>query len=161
MVLVSRTFRQSIRLFRQSKVCNLFEIQIRYQTKPPNAGYFKLNTDTGVDESIQPTCIGVVLRDSRGLIMASCAQGLDSLFSPPIAKALAILRCLNLAIETGLLPVCVESDVEVVVNYIISKFVPLSELSVVILNIIQFVGGLMWLLWLMFLERLIKMFIVL
>ncbi|KAL5800058.1 hypothetical protein ACOSQ4_032942 [Xanthoceras sorbifolium] len=46
--------------------------------------------------------------------MASCAQGLDSLFSPPIAEALAILHGLNLAIDTGLLPICVESDAEVI-----------------------------------------------
>ncbi|KAL5756754.1 hypothetical protein ACOSP7_021184 [Xanthoceras sorbifolium] len=66
--------------------------------------------DAGIDESLQRPGIGIVIRDCHGLVMASCAQGLDSLLSPPIAEALAILRCLKLAIETGLLAICVESD---------------------------------------------------
>ncbi|KAL5859471.1 hypothetical protein ACOSQ4_000767 [Xanthoceras sorbifolium] len=93
--------------------------------KPPNAGRFKLNTDARIDESLQRTNIGLMIRDSRGLFMTSYAQGLDSLFCPPIVEALAILRSLKLAIEMGLLSICVESDAKVVVNVIISKSVPL------------------------------------
>ncbi|KAL5745280.1 hypothetical protein ACOSP7_026426 [Xanthoceras sorbifolium] len=69
--------------------------------------------------------------------MASCVKGFDSLYSPPIAEALAILCGINLVIETGLLPVCVESDAEFVVNLISSKAALISEIGVVIEEILH------------------------
>ncbi|KAL5792170.1 hypothetical protein ACOSP7_000764 [Xanthoceras sorbifolium] len=69
-----------------------------------------------------------MIRDSRGLFMTSYAQGLDSLFCPPVVEALAILRSLKLAIEMGLLSICVESDAKVVIveeyNVVSLVFVP-------------------------------------
>ncbi|KAL5790740.1 hypothetical protein ACOSQ2_005628 [Xanthoceras sorbifolium] len=66
--------------------------------KPLIKGYFKINSDVSTDEVFQRTGIGIVIRDCFGRVLVSCAQGLDSLFSPPIAEAIAILCGLNLAI---------------------------------------------------------------
>ncbi|KAL5794121.1 hypothetical protein ACOSP7_002715 [Xanthoceras sorbifolium] len=102
---------------------------------PPNSDCYKINTDASIDDHKNRTGLGVI-RDSRGLAMASCVKGFDSLYSPPIAEALAILRGITLAVETGLLPVCVESDAEFVVNLITSKATPISEIGVVIEEIL-------------------------
>ncbi|KAL5802996.1 hypothetical protein ACOSQ4_031301 [Xanthoceras sorbifolium] len=109
--------------------------------KPPNAGMFKINTDAGVDVSKGHIGIGVVIRDHRGFVVALCAQGLDSLFSPSIAEALAILRGVKLAIDNGLSLFCLESDADVVVKMITSKFVPLSEIRVVVVEILHLLRG--------------------
>ncbi|KAL5794882.1 hypothetical protein ACOSP7_003476 [Xanthoceras sorbifolium] len=68
--------------------------------------------------------------------MACCAQGIDVYYSPPIAKALAIRRGLLLAIETGFSRVCIESDVTAVVNLVINRSPILSEIDIVITDII-------------------------
>ncbi|KAL5745130.1 hypothetical protein ACOSP7_026276 [Xanthoceras sorbifolium] len=62
-------------------------------------------------------------------MLTSCAQGLDTCFSPQIAEALAIKRGLTLAIEIGFTCVCLESDASAVVNLITSRCQPLSEIS--------------------------------
>ncbi|KAL5750380.1 hypothetical protein ACOSP7_024983 [Xanthoceras sorbifolium] len=107
---------------------------------PPNSNCYKINTDASIDDHKNCTGLGVIIRDSRGLVMASCVKGFDSLYSPPIAEALAILRGITLAVETGLLLVCVESDTEFVVNLITSKAAPISEIGVVIEEILLLIS---------------------
>ncbi|KAL5760750.1 hypothetical protein ACOSP7_019241 [Xanthoceras sorbifolium] len=88
------------------------------------------------------TGIEVVIQDSSGFVMASCAQGLDTCFSPPIAEALAIKRGILLAIETGFFLVCLKSDASAVVNPIASRCQPLFEIEVVIANILSLFSSL-------------------
>ncbi|KAL5817062.1 hypothetical protein ACOSQ3_025440 [Xanthoceras sorbifolium] len=107
---------------------------------PPNSNCYKFNTDASIDDHKNCTGLGVIIRDSRGLVMASCVKGFDSLYSPPIAEALAILRGITLAVETGLLLVCVESDTKFVVNLITSKAAPISEIGVVIEEILLLIS---------------------
>ncbi|KAL5830557.1 hypothetical protein ACOSQ3_020025 [Xanthoceras sorbifolium] len=75
-------------------------------------------------------------------MLASSAQGLDTCFSPQIAEALAIKRDLTLAIETGFIRVCLESDASAVVNLITSRCQPLSDIGVVIVDILSLLNSL-------------------
>ncbi|KAL5821736.1 hypothetical protein ACOSQ3_023618 [Xanthoceras sorbifolium] len=75
---------------------------------PPNSDLYKISTDASIDDPKGRIGIGVIIKDCRGIVMASCVQGLDLLFSPYIAEALAILRGITLAIESSLLTACME-----------------------------------------------------
>ncbi|KAL5860407.1 hypothetical protein ACOSQ4_001703 [Xanthoceras sorbifolium] len=97
-----RKFDFAIRLRRVGN--RLFQRCKDVKMRPPNAGWFKINTDAGMDVLNGRTRIGVIIRYSRGFVMASCVQDLDSLFSPLIVKAITILRDFKLAIKTGLVP---------------------------------------------------------
>ncbi|KAL5804219.1 hypothetical protein ACOSQ3_031019 [Xanthoceras sorbifolium] len=107
---------------------------------PPNSNCYKVNTDASIDDHKIRTGLGVIIRDSRGIVMASYVNGFDSLYFPPIAEALVILRGITLAVQTGLLPICVELDAEFVVNLIMSKATPISEIGVVIEEILLLIS---------------------
>ncbi|KAL5854511.1 hypothetical protein ACOSQ4_004313 [Xanthoceras sorbifolium] len=50
--------------------------------RPPNASWFKINTDACIDALNGRTKIGVIIRDCRDFIIASCVQGLDFFIFP-------------------------------------------------------------------------------
>ena len=58
--------------------------------------------------------------------------------SPAIAEAMAIYRGLILARDVGLLPCTVESDAQVVVNFVNDTCIPLSELGTFFSDILLF-----------------------
>ncbi|KAL5756072.1 hypothetical protein ACOSQ2_020818 [Xanthoceras sorbifolium] len=60
--------------------------------------------------------LGFVLRDSEGLVVAAGASGVDSNLSVVEAEALAILRGVELALDTRIKPFVVGSDSATVVN---------------------------------------------
>ncbi|KAL5743422.1 hypothetical protein ACOSQ2_026538 [Xanthoceras sorbifolium] len=113
-----------------------------FKWHPSAANVYQVNCDAGVDAAAHRTGIEVVIRDSSGFVLTSCAQGLDTCFSPQIAEALAIKRGLTLAIETGFTCVCLESDASAVVNLITFRCQPLSEISVVIADILSLLNSL-------------------
>ncbi|KAK3195597.1 hypothetical protein Dsin_026907 [Dipteronia sinensis] len=62
--------------------------------------------------SVREKCtgVGVVIRDHRGLVMASCSQQLDAIYSTQVAEAVALLRGIDFTMDTGLVPAMIESD---------------------------------------------------
>ncbi|KAK2642329.1 hypothetical protein Ddye_024092 [Dipteronia dyeriana] len=72
--------------------------------------------------------------------MASSAQFVKADYSPQVVEAIAILRGLIIARDSGLLPCVVEFDA-LVVNFINSGVTPLSEVGLVIHDIILFLGN--------------------
>ncbi|KAK3217805.1 hypothetical protein Dsin_011775 [Dipteronia sinensis] len=100
------------------------------------AGVFKINTDAALNFRNNISGIGVAIRDCNGHVMASLCQHIGTAYQPQIAETLAILRCLKLAVETGLVPAVVESDALSVVNAITSKMVPNTEVGMVIHDIL-------------------------
>ncbi|TXG70342.1 hypothetical protein EZV62_005277 [Acer yangbiense] len=86
--------------------------------RPPDSGLFKVNTDATIDVEGNKVGIWVIIRDCRGSVMASSAQPISAAFSPQVTEAVAILRDLHLALDCGLLPCSLESDAQVVVNFI-------------------------------------------
>ncbi|KAL5787289.1 hypothetical protein ACOSP7_004238 [Xanthoceras sorbifolium] len=55
-----------------------------------NASWFKINTDACIDALNGRTKIGVIIRDCRDFIIASCVQGLDFFYFP--LQLLKLLR---------------------------------------------------------------------
>ncbi|KAK3213054.1 hypothetical protein Dsin_017760 [Dipteronia sinensis] len=84
----------------------------------PLVGVFKINTDAPLNNRDKVSGIGMVIRDCNGHVMASMCHNIRVCFQPHIAEAMAILRGLHLAIETGLVPASLESDALSVVKAI-------------------------------------------
>ncbi|KAI9180800.1 hypothetical protein LWI28_008283 [Acer negundo] len=102
---------------------------------PPSHDLYKINCDAAIDSTGYLVGCGAVIRNSNGLVMTASSQQLVATFLPHVAEAYAILCGLQLAIDSGLFPVTVESDAAVVVNWINEGLVPISEVGVFISDI--------------------------
>ncbi|KAL5768360.1 hypothetical protein ACOSQ2_015143 [Xanthoceras sorbifolium] len=69
--------------------------------------------------------------------MVGLAQKCACLYSVKVAEALAVFEGIQLAFDSGLWPISVESNSLVVVNLIASKIVPLSDVGTIIYDILQ------------------------
>ncbi|KAL5772877.1 hypothetical protein ACOSP7_012482 [Xanthoceras sorbifolium] len=69
--------------------------------------------------------------------MAACSKPRILGVSPLLAEAIAVLQGIQLAAETGLLPLVVETDALVVVNHIANETPPHSDVGVVIVDILR------------------------
>ena len=75
----------------------------------PDLGSYKINSDAALDMVGHTVGVGVVIRNSDGLVMASNSQEIATTFSPQVAEAVAICRGLQLAVDSGLIPCMLES----------------------------------------------------
>ncbi|KAK2645648.1 hypothetical protein Ddye_020843 [Dipteronia dyeriana] len=80
----------------------------------PRSWVFKLNTEV----LLLRTSLGMMIRDHTGFVMASCAQRIEANFPPQVAEAMVIFSGLTFDVETGLVPIVVESNALAVVNLI-------------------------------------------
>ena len=76
----------------------------------PPVGFFKVNVDGAAFDDGRPSCIGVVIRDSQGFLIAASNKVLPASFSAEITESLALQDGVLLAYELGLSHVLVESD---------------------------------------------------
>ncbi|KAL5844259.1 hypothetical protein ACOSQ4_010217 [Xanthoceras sorbifolium] len=77
-------------------------------SRPPEVAVYKINTDVAI--SVADNCVGldVVIRSCCGAAMLSTLKRLPSSFSPAVVEARAILYGMQLASNSGLLPLVVE-----------------------------------------------------
>ena len=78
-------------------------------TAPPN-GFVKINFDGANAESSRMFGVGVVIRDSEGAVLASCAEKLNQPFKAEDMEALAALKALSFAHELGFQNIVLEGD---------------------------------------------------
>ncbi|KAK2661569.1 hypothetical protein Ddye_000143 [Dipteronia dyeriana] len=109
--------------------------------EPPHDGLFKINTDAVLSEKDKASGLRVVISDNKGRVMAFLCRNVGGYYEPCIAEAMAIRRGFRLAMESGLVPVVLESDALEVVNLLQSKIVPNSELGVIIHDISDIVDN--------------------
>ncbi|KAK2642676.1 hypothetical protein Ddye_024439 [Dipteronia dyeriana] len=89
--------------------------------KPSDVGCFKVNTDVAIDSTKKRVGIGIFVWDSSWAVVASSAQSILAGFNTQIAESIAILKELQLALETCFWNCIIESDAQVVVNLINSR----------------------------------------
>ncbi|KAK1552288.1 hypothetical protein Q3G72_013826 [Acer saccharum] len=99
---------------------------------PPLRDKFLLNSDAAVDGSRRMVGFGLVIRNFEGCVMASSSQSICASYSPMVAEAVAILKGLQLAVDTGLVPVDLVSDAAVVVGLVNDMKEHGSEIGLVI-----------------------------
>ena len=96
-------------------------IAARTRWLPPPEGLYKANFDAAFFGNSSTTGIGVVVRDSKGEIIAALSQKILEPHSVDAAKALASCRAVVFAKELCLLSVIVEGDSMLVVQAVTNK----------------------------------------
>ncbi|KAL5775273.1 hypothetical protein ACOSP7_012830 [Xanthoceras sorbifolium] len=84
--------------------------------------------------------LGIIVRDHSDYVLAASAQKLVAGYSVDIAEALAVLRGLQFALASGLLPTIVETDSFTVTTAINNPSVYFSKVGLVIFNIVELLG---------------------
>ncbi|XP_062015245.1 uncharacterized protein LOC133731834 [Rosa rugosa] len=85
---------------------------------PPPAGWLKANLDGAFDSSTNMGGIGVVVRDSEGLIVGGTCCRVSSVSAPIVVEALAGRAACAWAVEFKQAPIIFESDCLQLVNYL-------------------------------------------
>ncbi|KAI9197641.1 hypothetical protein LWI28_001992 [Acer negundo] len=98
--------------------------------KPPDAGRVKINSDAALDDVRMVSGIGVVIRDWKGNVFASCCHRFEAVYRPQIAE-----------VELGLVLALVESNALEVVNLISAKVAPASDVWIVIHDSLNLVSS--------------------
>ncbi|KAL5800870.1 hypothetical protein ACOSQ3_032502 [Xanthoceras sorbifolium] len=104
--------------------------------QPPAVGWFKVNVDASLKCSESLVGLGAIIRGSSGLFMAGLSRKLFGSVSIEVAEASAILNGLHLAIDSGFTYLLVESNALNVINFLIEKKPPNSEVGLVIVDIL-------------------------
>ncbi|KAK0592479.1 hypothetical protein LWI29_019869 [Acer saccharum] len=71
---------------------------------PPAGGLFKVNTDAATCFVNRSIGLGIIIRDSSGMVRASAVKHITATFSPLVAEALAMWHGILLAVNKGLVP---------------------------------------------------------
>ncbi|KAK0574247.1 hypothetical protein LWI29_020355 [Acer saccharum] len=79
---------------------------------------FLLNSNVAVDGSRRMVGIGLVICNFEGCVMATSSQRICAYYSPMVDEAVAIMKGLHLAFDTGLVPLDLVSDAAVVVGMV-------------------------------------------
>ncbi|KAL5806382.1 hypothetical protein ACOSQ4_029115 [Xanthoceras sorbifolium] len=103
----------------------------------PTEGWLKLNVNASLRVDSCLVRLGAVVRDSNGDFMAGLSHKLVGSVSVEIAEASAILNSLHLAIESGFSLIQIESDALNVINYLIRRCPPKSEVGFIIIDILS------------------------
>ena len=78
--------------------------------KPPPSGTFKINFDGAIFPKEKKSGIGVVIRDSRGLVIASCSKVVHQVLGVSDVEAMAATWALSFASDVGVKRVVLEGD---------------------------------------------------
>ena len=73
----------------------------RCTRKPPPLGTFKINFDGAIFPVEKKSGIGVVIRDSRGLVIASCSKVVHQVLGASEVEAMAATWALSFAADVG------------------------------------------------------------
>ncbi|KAK2654369.1 hypothetical protein Ddye_014225 [Dipteronia dyeriana] len=103
--------------------------------KAPEVGEYKVNTDAAINVVGGVTRIGLIIRDSGGSVFLTSAQSICHCSKPQIVDALAIYKGILLAGDSSFIPLCIESDAQVVVYLLNSLSDPLSEIGLILKDI--------------------------
>ena len=78
--------------------------------RAPPVGFVKANFDGANSDISRLSGVGVVIRDSDGAVLASCAKKIDQAYKAEDTEALAALKALTFAHELGFHNVVLEGD---------------------------------------------------
>ncbi|XP_023885019.1 uncharacterized protein LOC111997188 [Quercus suber] len=105
----------------------------RTRWQPPPSDFMKINFDRAAFSSENRSGIGVVIRYSVGLVIASCSQCLPQAYSSDEVKALAATKALSFAAEIGISKAVLEGDLLTIIKALsndqrsLSSFGPLID----------------------------------
>ena len=88
---------------------------------PPISPLYKTNFDGALFSDLGAVDLGVVIRDSCGLVVGALAERISILISVAIVEALAYRRAQYFAKELSICELVCEGDVEVIIRALLSK----------------------------------------
>ncbi|XP_023878292.2 uncharacterized protein LOC111990734 [Quercus suber] len=111
--------------------------------KSPPTGFYKINTDTTAFDDGGNSCIGVVIRDNKGNVLAASSKVLSVPFSAEASEALALQEGVLLATEMDVSHATFESDALSIIQAINDGF-HAGELGHIIQNIREISAAFIW-----------------
>ncbi|KAL0007347.1 hypothetical protein SO802_008849 [Lithocarpus litseifolius] len=99
---------------------------------PPPDGRYKANIDAATFQEEGRAGIGIIWRDSNGLVMAFASQNIQITSSVVEMEALAAIRAIELYSELGFDKVVFEGDCQTVVNALTDTSQPLATYGLLI-----------------------------
>jgi ribonuclease HI len=105
--------------------------------KAPEVGWLKANWDAAIDESRGRTGLGVIIRDSNGVMTAARCVTKQGCLNPAVGEAKAVLAAFQFCRELGIQQVHFEGDAKGVVDAIRSEAVDRGWMGHVIEDIKQ------------------------
>ncbi|KAK4841800.1 hypothetical protein QYF36_010702 [Acer negundo] len=100
--------------------------------KPHEDGYWKINVDATTHYNDHSVGLGIIIRDGLGGVSAAKSIYVKAMYSPIIAKAMAVWQGLLLAFDHGFIPCLIDSESLQVVEMINKGFPPLLDVGPVI-----------------------------
>ncbi|KAK3210794.1 hypothetical protein Dsin_015500 [Dipteronia sinensis] len=121
---------QTSQMDNSSVSCGLDQLVVSWI--PPIPDQYKTNCCSVFDRGKGRIGFGIIIRNSKGEIMASSAQFIEARFSIKISQLLAIKRSILFGMDCGLAPNTVEINESVVVNWLSSGSHKDSEYGVIL-----------------------------
>ena len=100
--------------------------------KPPLSNAFKINYDVAIFSNSNNSGIGVVIRNRKGLVIASLAQRLSQAYKAVEVEAMAAIRALEFAGEIGVDRIMVEGGSTIVTKALKTKHPGLASYGLLI-----------------------------
>ncbi|XP_030924892.1 uncharacterized protein LOC115951908 [Quercus lobata] len=88
---------------------------------PPISPLYKINFDGALSSDLGAAGLGVVIRDSCGLVVGALAERIPIPISAAIVEALAFRRTLYFAKELSICELVCEGDAKVIIRALLSK----------------------------------------
>ena len=102
--------------------------------QPPPSTCFKINFNGATFVAKNKSSIGVVIRDSQGMVIAFLSQLIPQEFQAVEIEALVALRALEFAFELGPASVVLEGDSKVDMDALADEAISLSSYGLLIAN---------------------------
>lgn len=106
--------------------------------QPPSTDLFKINYDGATFDSENKSGIGFVIRDSRGLAIASLSQQVPRVYQASEIEAFAATRALESAAEIGIANVVLEGDSWLIFQALSAEVQSLSPIGLLIEDVKSF-----------------------
>nr|XP_023896770.1 uncharacterized protein LOC112008672 [Quercus suber] len=105
---------------------------VRAKWCPPNPDMVKINCDGATFKEQKKSGIGVIIRDSNGLVMASMSKLLPQQYTPLEIETMVASSALEFAVELGFSQAILEMDSQVLTNALRHNSPYLSSLGLLI-----------------------------
>ncbi|KAK2662640.1 hypothetical protein Ddye_001214 [Dipteronia dyeriana] len=103
--------------------------------QPPCIGIYKLNTYATIDTDGKIVGFGAVIRDSKGMVIATSSQRIEATYPPHVVVAIIMYRGLLLATDIGVFSVEAESDAATIVKWVVDGDHQNSDVGLILADI--------------------------
>ena len=115
--------------------------RIRTRWKPPLVDIFKINFDGAVFAEENCSGVGVIVRNRKGLVIATMSEKIPQILQPTEIEAMAATRALEFAREVGISEAILEGDSLLVIKALATKDIGLASFGILIQDAYRFTSA--------------------